>query len=632
MLMLPQGEPLATRAGWTAFADAILDAARADGSPLHARVTPPAHAPHREAVDPDDQLEGFARTFLLAALRLAHPDADPRVQDGHAAWFLSGLAAGVDPAGPEAWPAIGHHTQTMVEAAVIALGLHLSRAATWERLSPATQERVVAWLSTGRGRRCADNNHVLLGATVQAFLASVGAPHDRTEIEQAFTSLESWYRGDGWYTDGEGRRFDHYNAFTFHLYPWFIDEMLALVDPGVPARAATWTGRLASFLGGYAAMMGTDGRPVLQGRSLAYRWGVLGPFWLGAALGVSPLSAGATRTLAAAQVRGFLDDGVAADGRLSLGWRGAASESLLQPYSMAGSPHWASKGFLGLAWPADHPLWTAAPQSVAAPARTHLAVPGFLATRAAGPTVLLNHGSDGHPRHDEPWYRRLAFSDATVPVEICGVRDNSVVALGGTWADRSLRGGLTGPDWACSRRIGRVGGREVRLDLISVLLGEHELRLARVFGAGERTVRLSGFAVTGDAVPTTSVAGATASCALPGLVAELTALGPDEPTIVTGPLESALGGHTALGYVDVPIAGDGAVVGVLVRLGRSPAASVPAPEISVGDEGVAVTWGGTLRLVPWPPTDTWPGDTIDQGVWQPWRTADAPSRREDPHR
>ena len=82
----------------------------------------------------------------------------------------------------------------------------------------------------------------------------------------------------------------------------------------------------------------------------------------------------------------------------------------------------------------------------------------------------------------------------------------------------------------------------------------------------------------------------------------------------------------------MPIAGDGAVVGVLVRLGRSPAASVPAPEISVGDEGVAVTWGGTLRLVPWPPTDTWPGDTIDQGVWQPWRTADAPSRREDPHR
>ncbi|QIK73713.1 DUF2264 domain-containing protein [Propioniciclava coleopterorum] len=613
-------DPLARREGWAALADRILTRAAADGSPLHARVVPPTTSPDRAAISDVDQLEGFARTFLLAALRLAQPDADATAQDAHAAWFLAGIAAGVDPASPEAWPPIEHHGQTMVEAAVIALGLHASRAATWDRLPARVQEQVVAWFSTGRGRRCADNNHVLLGATVQAFLASVGADHDRTETEYALATLERWYRGDGWYTDGEGRRFDHYNAFTFHFYPWFIDDML-----GVRDRQQVWRGRLASFLGGYASLMGRDGRPVLQGRSLAYRWGVLGPFWLGAALDASPLSPGRTRALAASQVRAFLDAGVAADGRLSLGWRGGESASLLQQYSMAGSPHWASKGFLGLLWPDSHPLWSDPLDAPPVRDLTPLAVPGFLTHRAAGPTVLLNHGSDGHPRHDEPWYRRLAFSDATVPVEVGGVRDNSVVPLGGAWSDRGLRGGLTGPDWACSHRVGRVGGREVHLDLLSVVRGEHELRLARVRGAGERTVRVSGFAVTGDTAPTVATHGGTASCALPGLVSELTHLdlgaGPVAAEVGLAEVETALGTHTAVPYLDVPLTGDGDVVAALVRLGDAPGTPVEAPAVQAGDEGVVVTWGDLVRVVPWPPTDAWPGDALDQGVWQPWRSA-----------
>src|SRR5581483_5931732 len=85
-------------------------------------------------------------------------------------------------------------------------------------------------------------------------------------------------------------------------------------------------------------------------------------------------------------------------GLLSLGWYRPFLPAV-QAYSGPASPYWASKGFLGLALPPDHPVWTeperAAPideadRVVAMPA------PGWLlqSTRHDGIVRLLNHGSD----------------------------------------------------------------------------------------------------------------------------------------------------------------------------------------------------------------------------------------------
>src|SRR5690606_37467865 len=118
------------------------------------------------------------------------------------------------------WPALTDHSQATVEAASIAIALHLTRDTVWAALDDATRDGVHAWFAQARGTWCADNNHVLLGATLAAFNHAGGFADGRDTVENALDRMDDWHRADGWYTDGDGRRFDHYNAFAFHWYPF----------------------------------------------------------------------------------------------------------------------------------------------------------------------------------------------------------------------------------------------------------------------------------------------------------------------------------------------------------------------------------------------------------------------------
>ena len=91
----------------------------------------------------------------------------------------------------------------------------------------------------------------------------------------ALELLEGWYRGEGWYADGDGRAFDHYNGWALHLYP-------VLRRPPVRRRgqlAARYGARLREHLESFSLLFGGDGAPLHFGRSLTYR------FAAGAAVG-----------------------------------------------------------------------------------------------------------------------------------------------------------------------------------------------------------------------------------------------------------------------------------------------------------------------------------------------------------
>ncbi|WP_235502439.1 DUF2264 domain-containing protein, partial [Kitasatospora sp. Root187] len=131
-----------TRAHWEAVADGLLAAVRPYASPGQALIDLPG--PRASWSGPrSDGLEGYARTFLLAAFRVAGADgADPA---GLLERYAAGLAAGtlaptssreLTP-GDESWPVITDRGQAMVEAASIALALRLTRRWLWDRLDPA---------------------------------------------------------------------------------------------------------------------------------------------------------------------------------------------------------------------------------------------------------------------------------------------------------------------------------------------------------------------------------------------------------------------------------------------------------------------------------------------------------------
>lgn len=614
-----------TRSHWETCADHLIEGAAAHSSPAGARVRFPSTRPQSAT----DELEGFARAFLLSSLRLGGDvdDAFPDLTERLAA----GLAAGANPQHREAWPTIGHHDQTLVEATAIAVGLHWSRPQLWERLPERTRAQLVEWLSGARGKWCADNNHVLFGATVQAFLASVGADHDGAVIDGALARIDEWYAGDGWYSDGRGRRFDHYNAWTFQLYPFIIEQLLSGVPAHAPGASATFDvhrSRLRMFLDDYQHLFDASGSAVLQGRSLIYRFGMAAPFWMGELQGVSPLSPGRTRRLVSGMLSDFADAGVLDSGVLDLEWKRPAPD-LLQSYNAPGSPLWASKGFLGLLLPPAHPVWQDVEEPL--PIETSdvlrpMSGPEWLVVgrRADGVIRLLNHGSDGHPRRSDPLYRRLGYSSATVPVQFNGLDDNTLTVgpRNAPCVHRGLSAGVVHREGAASRFRLDAQGRDVVVDVATLVVGDAEVRLARLRGVLDQTVRCAGWAVSADAPVATETGdrwanvsradGLTSATAWIDAGAELST-GAD-----AGPHQHALGDHVGLPWLEVEAGERGSVqLAWLAYLGHAWDPELAGRlRVEWLDDGATVEVDGQEHHCAWVRENRWHADDLNQGIFR----------------
>lgn len=218
----------------------------------------------------------------------------------------------------------------MVESASVALGLSLTRPWLWDQLDSDVQDRAETWLRGAIDHTPAPNNWYLFPFTVASFLESVGRGDEATTraMERALGLMETWYRGDGWYADGDGRAFDHYNGWALHLYPLLHAHL-----SGDTALAARFGPRLREHLEGFSLLFGADGAPIHFGRSLTYRFAASAAVGIGAVTGHTPLTPGTSRRLISANLRYFLDrGGVTDDGLLSLGWHGP-HDATLQTYS-----------------------------------------------------------------------------------------------------------------------------------------------------------------------------------------------------------------------------------------------------------------------------------------------------------
>lgn len=642
-----------TRRHWTALADRMLAALDPYRSPAGARVDLPG--PPSVSGPDSDGLEGFARSFLLAGFRVAGArGADP---GGLLQRYADGLAAGTDPASPESWPRPDEVPQAKVEAASVALVLQLTRPWLWDGLDDRVRERTVDWLATVVGQPYPPNNWVWFRIVVESFLREAGGPWSAADIEAGLALHASLRRTGGWLSDSaEERAYDHYTGWALHLYPllWtHLFDVTGTLCP--PALREDWAADLTRYLRDAVRLVGADGSPLLQGRSLVYRFAAAAPLWVGALTGATGLPPGLTRRAASGVVRHFADRGApGADGLLTLGWH-HPWPAMRQGYSGPGSPYWAAKGMLGLALPADHPVWTATEEPL--PVETGdqacvVAAPGWLlsARRSDGIVTVLNHGTDharpGDTAADAPLYARLGYSTATVP-PLTGPAaadpvDNAVTVVDDrgrathrcgftTLYARELPGGVlvaasTGPvrwvdavDDPPDRGYGRTGPVTPGpvITVASALRDGVEIRLARVdaprTAAGWRAVRMGGWPVSGDAEPRTGTApgpyGPRARATAGGLRSSLRALrGLERAGVALERGAGPLGDRTAIPWLatagTVPL---GEVLAAEVVLGRAPGPGpdsaplpgpvpAPVPALIVRPDGS----GGHRATVTWP--------------------------------
>jgi len=524
-----------TRDHWVAVADTLLEGVRPYASRGNATIYVPGPR-WRTKSNRIEGLEGYARTFLLAAYRLAASGG--RAPGDLVDRYAQGLGTGTDPSSDEAWPPIEDQSQPIVEAALIALALHETRRWIWQELDDATRQRTIDWLSGIQGKQTFLNNWVLFPVIVQAFLKSVGAHHRQEEIDRNLDLVDSWYRRDGWYTDGPGQNYDYYVGWVlhFHTLMWCrIDG-----DRSDAARAAVYRRRVFRFLEQYRLMFGADGAPLYQGRSLTYRFAVVAPLWAAALVGSTPLSPGETRRIATGAVRYFLEHGAVRNNVLTLGWHGEFLP-MIQQYSGHGSPYWGSMGFCGLVLPNDHAVWTAQEEPLAVERSDFCEAmpgPGFVAqgTAADGIVRFASHRSDHFPLPGrrahrslirrglgrlaravdgprqpappvaDPHYAKLAYSTCTAPE--CGGQDNDVdnqvtlVRPDGTASQRTRIRCLGVADrFAASVFYAHEPAAAERIETIAILSGRAELRIHHVSAPYGGTLRGGGFAIASQQPP-----------------------------------------------------------------------------------------------------------------------------------
>ncbi|MFA9558892.1 DUF2264 domain-containing protein [Evansella sp. AB-rgal1] len=268
--------------------------------------------------------------------------------------FVRGIINGTNPAHEEYWGKVGDYDQRSVEMAVFGYALTLIPEKVWEPLTDDEKDNVYHWLNQINYKEIVPSNWQFFRVLVNVGFETVGLPYDTEKQEESLAKIESYYMGDGWYSDGHNEQQDYYIPFAFHFYSLIYAKVMKEKDP---ERAERYKERAAIFAKDFLYWFGEDGSALPFGRSLSYRFSQ-GAFWSALAFAdVEVMDWGVVKGLVLRHLRWWMKQPIfTKDGLLTIGY-GYPNLLMSENYNGPGSPYWALKSFLVLALLEDHPIW-----------------------------------------------------------------------------------------------------------------------------------------------------------------------------------------------------------------------------------------------------------------------------------
>lgn len=278
--------------------------------------------------------------------------------------FLKGIINGTDPEHEEYWGDFKTMDQRMVEQAILGLGLALVPHKLWDPLDDQQKINLYNWLEQiNRVDRTNLNNWLMFTVLVNLGFKKAGLPYNQAIMEKHLDLIDTYYLGDGWYSDGKTDQRDYYIPFAMHFYTLIYAKLMEDEDP---VRAEIYRERAKIFAGQFIYWFAEDGSSLPFGRSLTYRF-AQASFWSALVFaGVEPFPPGVMKGIIMRHLRWWFKQPIfSSDGLLSIGY---AYPNLImgESYNAPGSPYWAFKTFLLLALPDDHPFWEAEEQPLPA--------------------------------------------------------------------------------------------------------------------------------------------------------------------------------------------------------------------------------------------------------------------------
>jgi hypothetical protein len=269
------------------------------------------------------------------------------------------LANAVNPRAPDYLEWAGE-PQALVDAAYLANGF-LRAPALWSDLDSTTQERYVKEFAGLRRVEPFNSNWLLFRAMLETFLLSTGHKFDKDMLTFIISRINSWYVGDGWYSDGDSFAFDYYNSFVIH--PMLVEILDVCKSRGLamPLTLDVALRRMQRYNELLERMVSPDGTFPLIGRSITYRTGIFQPLALAAWKYSLPptLKLGQVRSMLTRVIQRLFgsENCYTQQGFLQLGFTGRQPH-VADYYTNTGSLYMATLVFLPLGLPPDHEFWT----------------------------------------------------------------------------------------------------------------------------------------------------------------------------------------------------------------------------------------------------------------------------------
>lgn len=268
--------------------------------------------------------------------------------------YLEGLASGANPDSPEYWGDLDHKDQRMVEMAAIAYGLLMIPEKLWEPLAEHSRTRLAAWLGQINLYSLAENNWQYFNVITNLALKHVGEPYSKERMEEAMAKYESFYLGNGWYSDGLRPQKDYYISFAIHFYCLLYAKFMGEEDP---VRSALFKARAQEFAGTFIYWFDDEGKALPFGRSMTYRF-AQAAFWsICAMMELEVLPMGVMKGLIERHIEQWFRQPIYdTGGVLTIGYA-YPNLNMSEGYNASGSPYWAFKTFALLALPKKHEFW-----------------------------------------------------------------------------------------------------------------------------------------------------------------------------------------------------------------------------------------------------------------------------------
>ena len=251
--------------------------------------------------------------------------------------------------------------QVLVDTAFLALAFTRAKERLWDKLNEKTKKKLIDCFKETRQIMPYYCNWILFSGMIEAFLCRVQeSDFDIVRIDYSYKQMDSWYMGDGLYSDGPFYHMDYYNSYV--IQP-FLLEILELVKAHYRDYSLHYQSvlrRAKRYARLQEMTIHPDGTFTPYGRSITYRMGAFHHLAAMAYYQMLPkeLTAPQVRCALTKVIRKCLEvpNTFDSEGWLNIGLYGD-QKGLGEVYISTGSLYLCTTAFLPLGLDNDSPFW-----------------------------------------------------------------------------------------------------------------------------------------------------------------------------------------------------------------------------------------------------------------------------------